>query len=267
MANEKYPWLCNTIRDDYECTSPNVKNIVSEDEAYEAQAYTTEAYGKFGLKFTYYKISHQFENDGEWSGDKLYGEDTLQYVERAFYFKGYTDKIPPNVLNYQLQGIWGADILEIFVGRAAFQYWSTYGGKTRNDPEQHDAFEPRIGDVVYLEPNKTFYEIADVKYYNTAFGLQSQTYDLTMRVYKDCKFSIPTDGYKGIELDPTLSDPTDPIYDVATNGFHKEHNTNDPLKLNDKFRDIEKSENAALMDPLYRKKSDKVSFDPFEGWK
>ena len=254
---EEYPWLCDPTQNAFDksaCKSTSAGNIVSDDEADNAQVYTTEAFGTFGLKFTYYKVSLDTERD------KLYAEDQLQKIERAFYFIGYLDQIPPNVLTYQLQGIWGEDVVTVNVGRAAFQYWSTYGGKDRNTPKLHGAFEPRIGDVVYLEPNDTFYEIYDVKYYQNAFGLKSQTYTLTLRVYKDCKYSISTN-------EETLSDIKDPIYDVAPSGMKEQFNFKDPLMLNDELKNLPSSRNVNMMDPLFRKNvNNSNTFDPFNGW-
>ena len=270
---DKYPWLCNTVRQDYvsECANSATGNMVSEQEGYNTQGYTTDAYGTYGLKFTYYKVSHSVSDEGgpeatEINSDKttghydpLYGEDQVQEITRAFYINGYTEQIPPNVLTYQLQGIWGEDILTVNVGRAAFQFWSTYGGEDRNTAHINESCEPRIGDLCYLEPNHTFYEIVDVKYYQNAFGLMSQTFTLTMRVYKDAKYSIKMD-------EPTLADRTDPIFEVAPSGLPAQYQTKDPLALNDDFADIKNSRNVNMMDPRISKSDPSKSFDPFYGW-
>jgi hypothetical protein len=245
---EEYPWLCSPIKDAFECPPTKADNIVSDSEADNAQSYTTEAYGTYGLKFTYYKVSLDTNRD------KLYGEDPLQKIERAFYFNGYTESIPPNVLTYQLQGIWGEDLVTVQVGRAAFQFWSTYGGADRNTPHTYESFEPRIGDVVYLEPNKTFYEIMDVKYYQNAFGLKSQTYTLSLKVYKDCKYSIMTDN-------ETLAYP-DPIYDVAPSGLPAQYNTKDPLMLNPELKNLKESRNVNMMDPRHPNDAVSKTFNP-----
>ena len=253
MAREDYPWLCSTMKDAFACDPGPANNTVSKEETEHAEGYTTEAFGKYGLKFTYYVVSLDTKRD------PLYGEDPLQQILRAFYFNGYTEQIPPNVLTYQLQGIWGEDILTVQVGRLAFKYWSTYGGEDRNTPKINEEIEPRIGDVVYLEPNRTFYEIVDVKYYTNAFGLSSQVYTLTLRVYKDAKYSIRSE-------DPTLSNKEDPIYDVAPESLKAQFNTKDPLMLNDEFKDIENSENVSMMDPRYKKSDPNKSIDPHYGW-
>jgi hypothetical protein len=236
---------------DWDCYS-SAGNIVTDEEGKQAEAYTTEAYGTFGLQSVYYKVSENLVRD------KIYGEDQLQVIERAFNFMMYTEQLPPNVRTYQLQGIWGEDILTVFVGRTAFKYWSTYGGSDRNTPQVYDDFEPRIGDVVYLPQNDTFYEIRDVKYYQEAFGLQSHTYTLTLKVYKDSKLTI-------LNNSPTIP-LEDPIWSVATQDFPEQYNINDPLKTNDylKYEELKKSQNANHMDVLYNPNKDYEKLEEYE---
>lgn len=253
-----YPWLCSTMPkvDDWECRNDDTGNQVTEDEGDQVESYTTEAYGTYGLQVVYYKVSENLTRD------RIYGEDQLQVVQRAFNIVMYTDQIPPNVRTYQLQGIWGEDLVTCYVGVTAFKYWSTYGGKDRNTPKVYEDFTPRIGDVVYMPHNSTFYEIRDVKYYQEAFGLQSHTYTLTLKVYKDTKLTVDT-------KDETLSDAEDPIYGVATDDFKSQYNIDDPLKKNDMLEDdsLEKSSNVNHMGVLYRSKDEgKVRVDPFDGW-
>lgn len=252
-----YPWLCSTMpkTNDWDCYS-SAGNIVTEDEGHQAEAYTTEAYGTFGLQVVYYKVSENLERD------KILGEDQLQVVQRAFNIVMYTEQLPPNVRTYQLQGIWGEDVITCFVGVTAFKYWSTYGGKDRNTPKVYDDFVPRIGDVVYLPQNDTFYEIRDVKYYQEAFGLQSHTYTLTLRVYKDTKLTIDF-------RNETISDKDDPIYNVATSDFPEQYQINDPLKKNDLLEEesLVKSDNVNYMDVIYHKEDEgRPRIDPFDGW-
>lgn len=266
-----YPWLCSTTayNTSYTCYNEETGNIVTEGEGNNAEVFTTEAYGTYGLKFTYYKILDDIRRD------KLFGEDTLRMIERAFYVIGYTDKIPPNVRTYQLQGIWGEDVMSVTIGISAFKYWSTYGEEDRNTPNVYDFFEPRIGDLMYLEPNDTFYEIRDVKYYNEAFGLAKHTYTLTLKVYKDFKATID-------KIDPTLRNQSDPIWKVAPHEMSEAQPTKDILKLNDVLSDkkLKKSKNANRMNVMYKsEKKTKVidseetnnenvkkCIDPFDGW-
>lgn len=253
-----YNWLCSTMpkKDVWTCYNDDTGNIVTDDEGKQAEAYTTEAYGTYGLQVVYYKVSENLQRD------KIFGEDQLQVIERAFNIVMYTEQLPPNVRTYQLQGIWGEDVITCFVGVTAFKYWSTYGGKDRNKPLVYEDFVPRIGDVVYLPQNKTFYEVRDVKYYNEAFGLQSHTYTLTLSVYKDTKLTIDF-------RNETISDKTDPIYDVATSDFPEQYQINDPLKKNDILKDeaLTKSKNVNHMDVIYHSEDEgKPRIDPFDGW-
>lgn len=247
-----FPWLCSTMpkKNDWDCGSVN-GNIVSEQEGYNAEAFTTEAYGKYGLQSVYYKVSEDLERD------KIFGEDPLQVIERAFNFMMYTEQIPPNVRTYQIQGIWGEDVITCYVGRTAFKYWSTYGGADRNTPQVYDDFQPRIGDLVYLPNNDTIYEIRDVKYYQEAFGLQSHTYTLTLKVYKGHKLTIDTEN----ETLPS----TDVIYKYATSGFTEQYEMNDMLKNNDilKYEALKKSENVNHMDVLYNPNKDYETLETY----
>ena len=255
MDYKKYPWLCPTTGY-YEpaCSNSATGNRVSEGESDNAEAVTTDAYGTYGLKLVYYKVSLNTQVD------PLYGEDPLQVIERAFYFNGYTDKIPPNVRTYQLQGIYGEDLVQVYVGKTAFKYWSTYGGSDRNTPKVYDDFEPRIGDVVYFPANDTFYEIRDVKYFTEAFGLASHTYTLTLKVYKDCKYTIKT-------VDPTLADSSDPIWQVATSGFAASAQTEDVLKLNNVVKNLKEEEDFYNPDMMWEDKNKgEARIDPFDGW-
>ena len=253
-----YDWLCSTMpkKDAWTCYNDDTGNMVTDDEGKQAEAYTTDAYGTFGLQVVYYKVSENLQRD------KIYGEDQLQVIERAFNIVMYTEQLPPNVRTYQLQGIWGEDVITCFVGVTAFKYWSTYGGKDRNKPLVYEDFVPRIGDVVYLPQNKTFYEVRDVKYYQEAFGLQNHTYTLTLRVYKDTKLTIDF-------RNETISDKTDPIYDVATSDFPEQYQINDTLKKNDILEDeaLTKSKNVNHMDVIYHPDDEgKPRIDPFDGW-
>ena len=257
-ALSAYDWLCSTLKnkDAYDCYNDNTVNMVTEDEGYMDEGLTTDAYGTYGLQVVYYKVAENLVRD------KILGEDQLQVIERAFNIVMYTEQLPPNVRTYQLQGIWGEDVLTCYVGVTAFKWWSTYGEKDRNTPKVYDDFIPRIGDIVYLPQNETFYEIRDVKFYQEAFGLMSHTYTLTLKVYKDNKMTIDNHN-------PTLSDPTDPIYDVATRDFPEQYNTNDPLKDNDILDNeaLEKSKNVNHMNVLYKPKEEgNKRYDPFDGW-
>lgn len=251
----KTPWLCPTTGL-YEppCHNDKTGTNISEGESDNQEAVTTDAYGTYGLKLVYYKVSLRTD------ADPLYGEDALQVVERAFFFNGYTEKIPSNVRTYQLQGILGEDLVQVYVGKTAFKYWSTYGGADRNTPNAYDGFEPRIGDVVYFPANDTFYEIRDVKYYNEAFGLSPHTYTLTLKVYKDCKFTIKTD-------DPTLQDRADPIWNVATSGFSASAMTTDILKMNGIIKDLPNNDDFYQTDMQWKNMNlGEKRIDPFDGW-
>lgn len=211
-----FPWLCNTTT----ALADDKSNIVCDNETETVDNLTDGAFGLYGIRCSYYKVSENL-----WR-DTLYGEDPLRIIERSWYFMGYVQSLPPNVRTYQLQGIWGEDVVTMYASIGAFKYYSTYGGYDKNTPEINDEYEPKISDIIYIEANNTFYRIVDVKYWSEAFGLSKHTYTLTLRVYKDDKWTINT-------KDPTLSNREDPIYDVACDTLSGCYQIDDPFKTND----------------------------------
>ena len=211
----QFPWLCDTT----EKLEDDSSNIVCPNEKDTFDSATTDAYDKYGLKCTYYRVTKDLDRD------RLFGEDQLRIIKRSWYFTGYVNQLPPNVRNYQLQGIWGEDTVTLYASIGAFDYYSTYGGYDKNTPEVYEEQPPSIGDIVYIEANNTFYRVVDVKYYEQAFGLKPHTYTLTLKVYRDNKWTVSADS-------PTLADTADPIYKVANYPMSSCYNIDDPLKNN-----------------------------------
>ena len=65
-----------------------------------------------------------------------------------------------------------------------------------------------------------------IKYYEQAFGLKPHTYTFTLKVYKDNKWTIAEDS-------PTLANPEDPIYKVASYPISSDVPIDDILKNDD----------------------------------
>ena len=114
----------------------------------------------------------------------------------------------------------------MFASIDAFNYYSTYGGVDKNTPEVYEEQPPSIGDIIYIPANDYFYRIVDVKYYEQAFGLKPHTYTFTLKVYKDNKYTISATS-------PTLSNPADPIYQVAPDALPNQYEIKDVLATND----------------------------------
>lgn len=209
-----FPWLCSTTA----ALVDDKDNFVCSNEEDTVDDVTLDAYGLYGIKCTYYHVSEDLDRD------KLYGEDQLREIERSWYFMGYVQQLPPNVRSYQLQGIWGEDVVTLYASINAFDYYSTYGGYDKNMPEVYNECPAKIGDIVYLNPNDTFYRVVDVKYYSEAFGLAKHTYTMTLKVYKDNKWTVSADS-------PTIANPDDPIYQVANYPMSSCYQIDDPLKI------------------------------------
>lgn len=247
----QFPWLCSTISGYSDGCSSDVGNLVTEDESDEQDIATQESYGTYGMKFQYYAITYNLDRDQMWA------EDQLRWVTRSWYFDGYVNSIPPNVRSYQLQGIWGEDVITVYAGIPSFDYFSTYGGSDKNTPEVYDVWKPKIGDVIYLPYNNMFYDIRDVKYFDEAFGLRPHTYTLTCKVYKDDKYTV--------SANPTLG-PEDPIWNVATSAEYASTQFDDYLRQNDI---VKEHSNANVPDVEYipkEKIEDKTDIDVFTGW-
>ena len=187
------PWLQSTVRDKPAYCSMTDGKPISDLDASLSERVAIEGVDLYGLKMAYYPVSEKSYQNGAESVDPLFGEQQLETIDRCFWFMGYVSQLPPNVRTYQLQGIWGEDLVQVYVSTSAFKYFSTYGGSDRNTPSIHDEIGPRIGDVVYLPNNGTLYEIVDVKYWEETFGLTSRYTLITLRVYKDTKRTVSSD--------------------------------------------------------------------------
>lgn len=236
------PWLCSTVREIPDpCGTDDGKNV-SEPDTANSERVSIEGIDLYGLKMAYYAVHVSTERD------PLFGEDQLEYIERAFWFMGYVTQLPPNVRTYQLQGIWGDDVVQVYVANAAFKYFSTYGGADRNTPEVYEDITPRIGDIVRIPNNGTLYEIVDVKAYEEAFGLSSRYSTITMRVYKDTK--------RPVAETPTIPED-DPIRDYAPSvGLEADRPTPDTLRLEPE--DVPDGDHVDLFDWEYKFRSDET---------
>ena len=239
---DKFPWLCPTVRDyDTECDTTYGQNR-SNNETGLVDGETIESLDLYGIQCVYYCKTHNI------AYDVVYGEDQLEWISRAFNFRGYVKQMPTNVRTYKLEGIWGEDLVEMYVANTSFRYFSTYGGYDRNTPEVYEQIIPRIGDIVYIPANKTFYEIRNVNYYNEAFGLKPHSYTLTLKVYKDTKCTVSA-------ANPTLAITDtrtfDPIYQVASSALSAQDQYHDQLQLNDKLQNLDNSTTVDMFNYVY----------------
>lgn len=217
-------WLCSTVREKPKFCSAADGSNVSEEDAANSERVALEGVDLYGLKMAYYPVSENAYKNGASTVDPLFGEQQLETIDRAFWFMGYVTQLPPNVRTYQLQGIWGEDIVQVYVATEAFRYFSTYGGSDRNTPEMHERISPRVGDIVYLPNNRTLYEVVDAKKWEETFGTTSRYTMMTLRVYKDTKRTV-------------MDDPSIPAEDVIRQYSPNETSAYEPsvdvLKLND----------------------------------
>jgi hypothetical protein len=217
-------WLCSTVREKpVFCASASDGSNVSEPDASMSERIAIEGASLYGLKMAYYCVSERSYQSGAVAVDPLFGEQQLETIDRAFWFTAYTAQMPPSVRTYQLQGIWGEDVVQLWVPIRAFRYFSTYGGASRNDPETHEALEtPRIGDLVFLPANGTAYQIVDVKRWEETLGTAPRYFTVTLRVYMDTKRTVS--GDPSIPLD-------DPIRKLCSSALERDEPTPDVLRI------------------------------------
>ena len=77
-------------------------------------------------------------------------------------------------------------------------------------------------------------------------GFKNHTYQITLRLYKDTNMTIKTD-------DPTLSDSTDPIYQIASSSLEQSDPIEDNVSINDELENLKDSKNNNLFNFKYDK--------------
>lgn len=167
----------------------------------------------------------------------------------------YTESFPSNVREYQLEGILGADIFNIYISKTSFAVFSTYGGIDKNEPDTYNSMTPNIGDIIYIKANDTFYSIIDVKEYTEAFNIRPHSWTITLKVYKPNEDTI---------INNITIDNNDPIYNVANSANSAIIQFNDYLKVND----ILSANKFIIPNIKYEKKENErnSNIDPFSGW-
>lgn len=242
-----YPWLCSSIKDTSEYTSGNDTTNTTL-----ANTLTDEGLGSRGFKGQYYVLSL------DTTYDPIFGEDRYRYIERTFYFMAYTDAFPSNTREYQIQGIWGVDIFNIYIAKTSFAVFSTYGGSDNNTPDTYGAILPKIGDIIYIKAIDTFYSIIDVKEYTEAFNIRPHSWTITLSVYKPNRETI-------INNNETIN-LNDPIYDVAPSSISGIEPFKDYLAINEVIS-AKKDEFFIPNNKYEKQESERDSdIDPFSGW-
>ena len=216
-------WLCSTVSPKpVFCDQTDGSNLSGPDASASERA-AIEGVDLYGLKMAYYCVSENSYRQGAETVDPLFGEQQLRTVDRAFWFMGYVTQLPPSVRTYQLQGIWGEDVVQVLTGTAAFKHFSTYSGADRNAEGARDPLPgARIGDLVYLPNNGTMYQIVDVKLWEETFGTSSRYTSLTLRVYRDDKMTVSSD--ETIPAD-------DPVRKMCSSSIESDRPVDDCLEI------------------------------------
>lgn len=220
------PWLCSTVRS-YETSCSDASNISVSDAGF-GDRISVEGVDLYGIKIGWYAVGESLgdpsavRTEEPCGGDPLFGEDSLERIERAFWTMGYVSELPPGVRTYQLQGIWGEDLVSMKIPISSFRWFSSYGGADRNTPRTHDQRDPKIGDLLYIPNTGVFYEVVDVKKWDDSFGLSPRLWSVTARVAKDSKRTVSDD----------LTIPEDdPVRQMSPSALPDDKPTDDCLQL------------------------------------
>ena len=101
------------------CSAASNGSNVSDEDGAAAAEVAIEGVDLYGLKMTYYVVDEMEYRNGAPRVDPVFGEHQLEHIDRAFYFMGYVTQMPPSIRTYQLQGIWGEDLVQVYVANAA----------------------------------------------------------------------------------------------------------------------------------------------------
>ena len=172
----------------------------------------TEEYYRNAITKMYQMIENPvfffFSDDMEWAKQTFTFDKNFVFADGRGVWQDYHDmhlmSECKNMIMANSSFSWWAAFLNANVDKQIIcpARWINH----KNTPDVYDTWEPKIDDIIYLPYNGIFYQIRDVKYWDEAFGLKSHTYTLTLKVYKDDKYTIADN--------PTIP-KDDPIWDIA----------------------------------------------------
>lgn len=237
---------------------------------------TSEAYNQFGFEVEYYikQISTK--------RDKLLGEDALENIVRRFKLSVYTTEIPQMQKQYQLQGMYYTDVVQLQCSIQHFKEASILDYVT--NAAKYEEYYPKISDLMYFPWNKTFYEIVNVKTFSEGSTFLSTpiTFEFILKVWKpshedvdimkrnDDKMSEIADiASLGEALDIELNNNTKTVSaDLVDTVKERPFSTSgDVLAINNSTNGLDSKyrNGKSINEPIYRKNefTDDI-FDPFE---
>lgn len=238
---------------------------------------TSEAYNKFGFTVEYYikQISTK--------RDKLFGEDALENIVRRFKLSVYTATVPSMQKDYELQGMYYQDVVQIQCTVQHFKEASVRSFVT--DKEEYEEYYPKIGDLMYFPWNKTFYEIINVRTFSeeSTFLSVPITFEFVLKVWKpshedvdimnkneDKMLEVSALASLGEAFDIEIKDGGAKIVsaDLVDNANNRPFSTSgDILSINNSLNGLDAPfrDGKSINDRIYRKSEfSNDIFDPFE---
>ena len=212
---------------------------------------TSEAYNKYGFEVQYY-IKQISTNR-----NKILGEDPLENILRRFKLSVYTETVPTLQKQYLIQGMQYTELITLQCTIQHFNEASVYNfDRTK---QEYDIYVPKIGDIMYFEYSKLYYEIINVKAFaeGSTFLSKPITYTFTLKIWKN--------NHEDVDVMNQNSDDM-PIEDYTSlaESFNIENKTSnvnasgDILAINDVL-----NKNSAV---LYDNGKTVNENDPFNGW-
>lgn len=251
----------------------------SNSECYGSEAalmssLTSEAYNKFGFEVHYYikKIDTEI--------DRIYGEDPLQDILRRFTLSVYTDTIPTNQKQYQLQGMVFTEMITLQATIAHFNEASRIDFATKES--KHLAVLPKIGDMMYFPYNNLYYEVINVKSFaeGSSFLSAPITYTFILRLARnahdnvDLKGTNDTDEMQEIRSFAELGE----VFNITSSSNQTSSvirtdgdilSINEDIKLDFSLPEMEEPKDNVNSHIIYEERENKEGDDyndPFDGW-
>lgn len=253
----------------------STNNDCYASEAALVSSLTSEAYGNYGFEVQYYV------KDINTKIDRLYGEDPLENVVRRFKLQMYTDQIPALQKQYELQGMIYTEILTC---QCTIQHFYEASQLTYPDlTPGFEPYEPKIGDVIYIEYSDLYYEIVNVKAFadGSTFLSTPITYSFNLRVWRNNHDDVDLynknpdnmDEFRHFnELAETfnldISEENEPpcISEVSTESDLLNINTDLKTDTDKNNQPKDNVPSHVIYQPEEETKENPAYYDPFDGW-
>jgi len=163
------------------CTGPRYNN---ERELYDLMI--TEVYNQRGVCVTYYAVTY------DQNYDRIWGEDNDRRFSRKFDIMVFY-MLPREEKLWTKFGIDGMDQFSMYASKRHFRTASQYDWEGVS-ASAHDAYIPKIGDIIMADYNQFIYEVVEVKEEIGMYLLSKQhVWELIVKPFRDEKIEVPAE--------------------------------------------------------------------------